>query len=165
MRRTVLVALAAMLFLSAALCLALPRIPTLILENERGRTLARIPCADGTFVHRYVHSIHLRDVDEEYGIEPDGMLHLTASRFDTLGVGIPYDADEGFSLEKGRFLLKMDRRYRSLPIRVSPIPGHLIIAGGHLYALSDWFAPGDLVVLSARNLPRLFAGTAPTRTQ
>lgn len=139
----------------------LPRFPVLILRNERGKTVARLLCEDGKFVHRYVHSVHLSDVDEEYRIEPDGTLRLLATRFDTLGVGIPYDAENGFTLLDGRFELKMDRCYRSLPIRMSPMPGHVILIGGRTYPLADWFVPGDLVVISANHLPRLWATSAP----
>ena len=148
------------LALTAALVLyagyaVLPRTPTLMIRNDRGRVLGRLACEDGTFVHRYVHSVHLSDVDEEYSIEPDGSLRLTATRFDTLGVGIPFDAEGGFSKEGNRFVLRMDRRYRSLPVRVSPIPGHVIITGGGTYPLSEWIGPGDLAVLEARNIPRI----------
>lgn len=136
---------------------AAPRVPVLVLRDESGQVRARIVCTDGRFVHRYVHSVHLSDVDEEYGIDPDNTLHLAATRFDTLGVGIPYDAEGGFSVEGNRFVLKMNRRFRSLPIRVSPLPGHMIIAGGREYPLTEWFAPEDLVTVEAKHrLRRLF---------
>ena len=155
MRRPIrLFALAAVLVLIAGYAL-LPRTPTLTIRNERGRILARLACEDGRFVHRYVHSVHLSDVDEEYSIEPDGSLRLTATRFDTLGVGIPYDAEGGFSKDGNRFVLRMDRRYRSLPVRVSPIPGHVIVTGGRIFPLSEWVGPGELAVLEARNIPRI----------
>jgi len=139
----------------------LPRTPTLMLKNERGEVAARIPCPDGRFTHRYVHSIRLRDVDEDFEIQKDGILLLVSTKFDTLGVGIPYDADGGFAMEGDRFVLKMERRYRRLPIRVSPMAGHLIIAGGRNYPFTNWFAPEDLVVVEAKNLPRLWAYLAP----
>lgn len=146
--------LAAALVVTAGLLLV-PRTPALVIRNGRGETLARIICRDGTFIHRYVHSVHLSDVDEEYTIEGDGGLRLTATRFDTLGVGIPFDAEGGFSQEGNRFVLRMDRRYRSLPIRVSPIPGHVVVTGGRVYPLSTWIAPGDLAILEARMIPRI----------
>ena len=160
MRRYILFfARTAALVLSAGYAL-LPRTPTLTIRNARGRVLARLACEDGTFVHRYVHSVHLSDVDEEYSIEPDGSLRLTATRFDTLGVGIPYDAEGGFSQEGDRFVLRMDRRYRSLPVRVSPLPGHMILTGGREYPLARWIAPGDLAILEARNIPRIGVRTS-----
>lgn len=140
---------------AAAGPLLIPRIPVLVIRNGQGKTLTRIVCRDGTFIHRYVHSVHLSDVDEEYTIEGDGSLRLTATRFDTLGVGIPYDAEGGFSQEGNRFVLRMDRRYRSLPIRVSPIPGHVVVAGGRVYPLSTWIAPEELAILEARMIPRI----------
>lgn len=140
---------------AAAGSLLVPWIPVLVIRDGQEKTLARIVCRNGTFIHRYVHSVHLTDVDEEYSIEPDGSLRLTATRFDTLGVGIPYDAEGGFSLEGNRFVLRMDRRYRSLPIRVSPIPGHVVVAGGRVYPLSTWVAPEDLAILEARIIPRI----------
>jgi hypothetical protein len=147
-------ALTAALVLIAGYAL-LPRTPTLTIRNERGKVLARLACEDGRFVHRYVHSVHLSDVDEEYSIKPDGSLRLTATRFDTLGVGIPYDAEGGLSQDGNRFVLRMDRRYRSLPVRVSPLPGHGIVTGGRIYPLSDWIGPGELIVLEARYIPRI----------
>ena len=135
--------------------LLFPGTPVLDIRNGQGELLARLVCKNGTFVHRYVHSVHLSDVDEEYSIEADGTLRLTASRFDTLGVGIPFDADGGFSLEGNRFVLRMDRRYRSLPIRVSPLPGHVVITGGREYALSSWVDKEELVILEAKYCPRL----------
>ncbi len=134
---------------------ALPRIPVLTIRNDGGKVVASLVCEDGKFIHRYVHSVHLSDVDEEYGIEADGSLRLTATRFDTLGVGIPYDAEGGFSMEGNRFVLRMDRRYRSLPVRVSPLPGHVILTGGREYPLARWIAPGDLAILEARLIPRI----------
>ncbi len=155
MRRYILFfALTTALVLSAGYAL-LPRTPTLMIRDARGRVLARLACEDGRFVHRYVHSVHLSDVDEEYSIDPDGSMRLTATRFDTLGVGIPYDAEGGFSQEGDRFVLRMDRRYSSLPVRVSPLPGHMILTGGREYPLARWIAPGDLAILEARNIPRL----------
>ncbi len=154
-RRAAAWTLGAAVLAGLALLLVLPRVPTLVLRDGRGAVVARIPCEGGGFVHRYVHSVHLSEVDEEYSIERNGILHLTASRFDTLGVGIPYDEECGFSLLDGRFELRMDRRYPSLPVRVSPLSGHAILTGGREYPLTDWFAPGDLVVLTARRLPRL----------
>jgi hypothetical protein len=133
-----------------------PRVPTLVLRDEVGNVKARIECPEGRFVHRYVHSIHRSDVDEEYEIEQDGTLHLTATRFDTLGVGIPYDAGKGFSQEGGRFVLRLDRSFRSLPIRVSPLAGHLVIVGDKKYPFTEWFAPEDLVVVEAKLLRRRY---------
>lgn len=139
----------------AAVFLVLPKVSVLTIRDEGGRIRARLICEDGTFVHRFVHSVHLSDVDEEYTIEADGSLRLTATRFDTLGVGIPSDAEGGFSQEGNRFVLRMDRRYRSLPIRVSPLPGHVILTGGRVYPLSTWIAPEDLAILEARIIPRI----------
>jgi len=160
-RKNVWIAIIGVLPLMSAVYLFLPRVPTLILRNESGGIVVRIPCEDGRFTHRYVHSIHLTNVDEDFQIQANGTLLLTATKFDTLGVGIPYDADGGFSMEGNRFVLKMNRRYRSLPIRVSPMPGHLIITGGRNYPLTNWFVPEDLVVVEAKNLPRLWAHPAP----
>ncbi|NLJ46791.1 MAG: DUF1850 domain-containing protein [Treponema sp.] len=155
MKRTVrAVALAAVAGLAAVFA-ALPGTQVLEIRNERGRIVARLECEDGQFVHRYVHSVHLSDVDEDYTIEKDGSLRLTATRFDTLGVGIPYDAEGGFSQEGNRFVLRMDRTYRSLPVRVSPLPGHAILTGDREYPLSRWFAPGDLAILEVRRIPRI----------
>ncbi|HSV56035.1 MAG TPA: DUF1850 domain-containing protein [Magnetospirillaceae bacterium] len=145
-------ALAAAAAIYAAL---LPRVTVLIIRDGRGAVLARLDLNDGRFVHRYVHSVNLTDVDEEYSVEKDGMLRLTAARFDTLGVGMPYEAEKGFSREGNRFVLRMDRSFRRIPLRVSPLPGHVVLAGGRAHPLDRWAKAGELVILEAGSIPRL----------
>lgn len=109
---------------------------------------------DGRFAHHYTHSIHLSPVDEFFVVK-DGMLKLYELRYDTMSVGMPSDAELGFRLEGGRFVLTMDRKFERIPIRVASLPGHGIIAAGVLYPFSTWSRAEGQIVLSGTSIPVL----------
>lgn len=120
------------------------------MEDRKGRLLAALPLPDGRFSHVFTHSFHLTPVEERFEIGPDGSLRLHELRYESLGVGMPEDAELGFRLEEGVFVLSMDRRFKEVPIMVSIVPGHGILAGGELLPFDRWVPPGGLLVLRGR---------------
>lgn len=62
---------------------------------------------------------------------------------------MPSDAEGGFRLEEGHFILAMDRDFKKIPIRVSIVPGHGIVIGGRYIAFLRWAKTGDGVILEA----------------
>lgn len=138
-----------------------PRIvtlPLLLLKNGNGSIAASVALPGGHFVHRYVHSIHRTQVDEEFRVE-DGKLVLFRLRYDTYGVGMPNDAGEGFRVEGGRFILDMHRSFSSIAMRVSPVPGDGILQGamdlspepetvtGKFHPFTEWVPAESLITL------------------
>jgi hypothetical protein len=91
----------------------------------------------GEFILTYVHSIHKRPVYEYYRAD-QGQLVLYELRYDTTSTGMPFDAEGGFRLENGLFIVTMNRHFQSLPLFVSPVPGHGVIIDGHLYLFTEW---------------------------
>jgi hypothetical protein len=125
--------------------------PALRISDQNGRFLARLPLSDGRFIHHYRHTIHLSPVDEYFRIER-GTLRLYELRYDTTSVGMPSDSELGFRIEGNRFVLKMDRTFKSIPLRVSVEPEHALIAGGIYYPLRNWADPMKGLVLTADTL-------------
>ena len=58
---------------------------------------------------------------------------------------MPNDAEGGFRLEDGRFVLALSRRFESIDVRVSPVPGHGIRLGETMLQFTDWAPAGSLI--------------------
>jgi hypothetical protein len=143
--------------LGAAIILAVyepTREPELVVRSPSGFVLARLPISDGLFSHVFLHSFHLTPVEERFRIEAKGLfgarIRLYELRYQSLGVGMPEDAEGGYRLEDGFFVLKMDRSFDSIPVLVSILPGHGIIADGAYLPFRNWAAPEGALRLSAR---------------
>ena len=117
-----------------------------------GAPLATLATPTG-FVLSYVHSINLSPVDEEFSIGADGILTLERMSFDQMSTGMPSGDGEGFAVEGGRYVTRPGRRMASIPVRVSPVPGHRLTVGGRTRPLTRWGRPGDLLVLETVPAP------------
>ena len=133
------------------------RQPILVVRDGQGREVARIELPDGRFSHVYTHSFHLTPVEELLEVEADGSLRLHELRYQSCGVGMPTEAEEGFRLEDGVFVLSMSRSFRKISVMVSPLPGHGIVAGGVFHPFTDWVPAGQELVLSAGTRLRIIA--------
>ncbi|MFQ3548110.1 MAG: DUF1850 domain-containing protein, partial [Termitinemataceae bacterium] len=101
----------------------------------------------GEFRLTYTHSIHKRPVEEYYRAE-NGKLHLYLLRYDTTSTGMPFDAEEGFEIQNGMFVLHMDRWFSEIVLWISPIPGHGVIIEGRSFLFTDWAPPEEALSLS-----------------
>ena len=121
----------------------------LSVRDPRGRELAAVDLPDGRFSHVFIHSFHLTPVEERIELVPGGF-RLYELRYESCGVGMPADAEGGYRLEDGVFVLDMDRRFKKIPIMVSVLPGHGIIAGDAYLPFRNWARPEDTLVLQPR---------------
>jgi hypothetical protein len=130
------------------------QVPELIVAEPNGRALASFRPQDGRFEHVFVHSVHLTPVEELFQIEPEkngkARLRLYELRYESSGVGMPADAEGGYKLEGGKFILSMNRSFDAIPLRVSIVPGHGIVVDGKLHPFTDWAAPESPLVLRAQ---------------
>jgi hypothetical protein len=109
---------------------------------------------DGLFDYVYTHSVHRTEVVERFEVDASKdppALHLYELRYESPGIGMPSDAEGGFRLEEGRFILAMDRSFEKIPVLVSIVPGHGIVAGGRRYLFDSIVRPRELVVLAGRS--------------
>jgi len=130
------------------------REPELLVRSTNGALVERIPVPDGLFSHVFLHSIHLTPVEESFRIEAQGgsraRIRLYKLQYQSLGVGMPADAEGGYHLENGFFVLDMDRSFDSIPVLVSIVPGHGITVDGVYLPFRNWTAPEQALLLSAR---------------
>ncbi len=126
----------------------------LSITDRDSRVVAEIPLKDGRFDHVYLHSIHLTPVVERFMVVADAAgspsMHLYELVYESYGVGMPSDMENGFSLVDGKFILKMSRDYSVIPLMVSTVDGHGIVADGHFFAFSDWVPKETLLFLTAK---------------
>jgi hypothetical protein len=78
------------------------------------------------------------------------VLRLYELRYRSPGVGMPEDAELGYRLEGGDFVLRMDRSFPSIRILVSIVPGHGLEIGGGFRPFTEWARPKEALVLSGR---------------
>jgi hypothetical protein len=139
---------------AAAVIIKTDSLAYLVVSGPEGRELAALELPDGSFDHVFVHSFHLTPVRERFRVAADGkggaVLRLYELRYQSSGVGMPEDAELGYRLEDGVFILKMDRSFASIPLRVSTVAGHGLEIGGLFRPFTEWAAPEKALVLSGR---------------
>lgn len=131
----------------------------MLVEDKKGRILERLDLPLGAFDHVFVHSVHKTPVVERFRILDGGakgvLLHLYELNYEDAGVGMPSDVEGGFRLEKGNFILAMDREFARIPIQVSIVPGHGLVVGGRFIALLRWAREGEGIILEATMATKL----------
>ncbi len=159
-KRTAIAASALAAALVAVLFLFCFAEPELVLRDGQGRFLAALPLPQGRFEHVFVHSFHLTPVEERFIVERRGLfraeLRLTELRYQDLGTGMPEDAELGYRLEKGVFILAMDRRFNRIPIMVSILDGHGLVVDGVFHPFTDWVPKEGRIILEGRLAPAFF---------
>ena len=138
----------------AVLLVALRLEPELVLRDAGGRLLATIALPHGRFEHVFIHSFHLTPVEERFVLEREGLfgarLRLYELRYQDLGTGMPEDAELGYSLDNGVFILSMDRHFKTIPIMVSILDGHGIVVDGAFRPFTDWVPKEGRIILDGR---------------
>ena len=122
----------------------------LVLKGGHGGTEHRIAVPDRIFTLGFVHSVHHTPVREVYQIGDNNIMVLKELRYRSLGVGMPYDYENGtLEIIDGEFVLKFEREFRTINMIVSPIPGHTITVGERTYPLLDFTDPESSLEIKA----------------
>ncbi|MDI3481794.1 MAG: hypothetical protein PWQ97_1449 [Tepidanaerobacteraceae bacterium] len=120
-----------------------------IINAEKREFLLPVP--DRKFTLSFIHSVQKTPVYEVYYIDDDNNLVLKETRYYSLGVGLPFTDENGhFSNENGEFRITgLNRKFPSISIMVSPIPGHVIIIDGKTYPLLSFTKPEESINIKA----------------
>ena len=98
----------------------------------------------------FIHSVQKTPVEEFLTAHADGHFHLTGTRYQSHGVGLPFLPEEGtFRQEGDYFVLDMDRDYSELSLRTGVGTELTITAGGRTIPVYEMYPVGtriDLVV-------------------
>ena len=146
--RAYLIALAAAAVLVAFDILSTP---ALFLQADGQKTvLVRQLRDEVPLTVRFIHSVQKTPVEEFLTAYADGHFHLTGTRYQSHGVGLPFLPEEGtFRQEGDYFVLDMDRDYPALSLRTGVGTQLTIEAGGTRVPVYEMYPVGtriDLVV-------------------
>ena len=146
--RAYLIALAAAVLLVAFDILSAP---ALFLQADGQKTLLVRQIRDAApFTIHFIHSVQKTPVEEFLTAHADGHFHLTGTRYQSHGVGLPFLPEEGnFRREGDYFVLDMDRDYNELSLRTGVGTQLTIEADGARIPVYEMYPVGtrvDLVV-------------------
>ena len=146
--RAYLIALAAAAVLVAFDILSTP---ALFLQADGQKTvLVRQLRDEVPLTIHFIHSVQKTPVEEFLTAHADGHFHLTGTRYQSHGVGLPFLPEEGtFRQEGDYFVLDMDRDYPALSLRTGVGTQLTIEAGGTRVPVYEMYPVGtriDLVV-------------------
>ena len=146
--RAYLIALAAAAVLVAFDILSTP---ALFLQADGQKTvLVRQLRDEVPLTVHFIHSVQKTPVEEFLTAYADGHFHLTGTRYQSHGVGLPFLPEEGtFRQEGDYFVLDMDRDYPALSLRTGVGTQLTIEAGGECIPVYEMHPVGtriDLVV-------------------
>jgi len=137
----------------------------LVISNRASEVVAEIPLQNGRFDLVFIHSFHLTPVAERFQVvEAAGdsfIMHLFELEYESPGVGMPADAENGYRLVDGKFLLAMDRDFAVIPLMVSIVAGHGVIADGLFRPFTDWVPPETMLFLAVKAASGQFSGGKP----
>lgn len=107
----------------------------------------------------YRHSVQRTLCWEDFVVGPNGDLVLRRTRYESLGVGLPFMAGEGQLTNKGGqfYLTGLDRHFPELALRAMPVAEQALVVRGRTYKFNDIFAPGAVIKLRANSLSLLQA--------
>jgi len=109
-----------------------------------------IGAPDRMFTLSFIHSVHHTPVHEVIHIRDDNTLVLKEVRYKSLGVGMPYDYENGtLEIIDGEFILKFERKFETIDMKISPIPEHMITIGQETYPLLKFTKPGGILKIKA----------------
>lgn len=109
----------------------------IIVVEKQGQVIFKKVLQDDKFRIVFVHSVEKTLVEECFRVEPDGSMVLYETRYSSYGAGLPSDAEGGFALENGRFVLKLERKFERITLRVSHIDGHGIVFSDGMIRFKD----------------------------
>ena len=146
--RAYLIALLAAVFLVAFDILSAP---ALFMQADGTKTvLVRQIREETSLTIHFIHSVQKTPVEEFLTAHADGHFHLTGTRYQSHGVGLPFLPEEGaFRQEGDYFILDMDRDYSELSLRTGVGTELAIEAGGTRVPVYEMYPVGtriDLVV-------------------
>lgn len=111
------------------------------------------------FSIKFTHSIHLTPVQETYSIDKNLNIVLSQLSFDTYGVGIPSDLQDGekIELKNGKIIIKnMNRIFPYINLRVGQvIADHRLLFENESVILSEVVKPGSFIQIRAKKISAL----------
>ena len=116
----------------------------IVIEDQTSGELKTYVTNDRTFILSYVHSVLLTPVEEYFSIDENDLLILQKTVYESFGVGLPYEQieDSDFEIIDDKFILYIERSFKSIHMIISVIPDHTLTIDGEVIDLSKVFGNG-----------------------
>lgn len=124
----------------------------LAIVPEGNKDVITIPSYIGDRWHiSFTHSVEKTAWDEFFTVNGPNDMTMTHTRFQSLGWGYPYSANDGvFSrTDDDRFQLIMNRSYKEIPLRISEQAMQNIIHGQQSYDLVALYGQGTALTIKS----------------
>ncbi len=125
-------------------------LPCLVVTAGGERLLVREAVAGLPFSLRFIHSVQKTPVEEFLVVNKERTeLTLTATKYQSFGVGLPFLASEGEFTQEGDYyyLRGQNRHYKNLDLRVGVGTELSLNVAGKILPLAEKYPPGTLVEL------------------
>lgn len=122
--------------------------PALVLSTQNSSPFLIIPMLyEKGFVLEYVHSVQKTPVQELFVLAPENQLLLTATYYQSLGVGLPFLPEEGHLInDNGVFrLTDINRLFEKIDLAFIPLAKQALLYHGRRYDLQDYWANGTIL--------------------
>ena len=155
MSRGFVIGLLCLLLVTITAVMTVP-VTTLVLTSRDGNEVLLIPVPfQRPFTLEYFHSVQKTSVQEHFLPAPGNQFHLTGTTYQSLGVGLPFLAQEGklkLTGDKMEFT-GMNRYYDSISLVYSPMTRQAILCGRHRYEFSQYFTPETVIKAELKQHP------------
>lgn len=125
----------------------------LVVEDIDNPKKTSLVLQDESFSLGYIHSVLLTPASEYFTVGEDNSLDLYKTEYESFGVGLPFSKEDGeFEIVGDKFILKVERSFDTLDMRISSIPQHWIEISGERYEMMELIEkPEDLIKLYAED--------------
>ena len=123
--------------------------PALFLQADGQKTILVRQIRDEVpLTIHFIHSVQKTPVEEFLTAHADGHFHLTGTRYQSHGVGLPFLPEEGTFRQEGEyFVLDMDRDYPALSLRTGVGTELTITAGDQTIPAYEMYPVGTRIHL------------------
>ena len=136
-------------------------ITVLALYDDKGEEKFRFSPPDGRFTIRFLHSWARSLVDEVFQVDAGNNIVLKETLYEDFGAGLPHEPEPGrpassMTVENGKIHIRdINRIVSDLQIRVGRfVAAHTLLYRDKRISLSDFVAPGSVVVFKVQSIKR-----------
>ena len=125
--------------------------PCLFIHKMSGNIFVKPMIHDVNIKISFIHSVQKTPVEEYLRVERLGKIILYETHYQSFGVGLPFLLDEGdFHQEGDTFILKMNREFNDLALRIGKNTQHTLDIDGEILPLYKMLKAGDRIDISVQ---------------
>ena len=110
----------------------------LVIDDYTHKKSFKYELSDKKFSLGYTHSVMKTEAEEFFIVGEKNSIELVRTEYKSYGVGLPFLPEEGnFKIENGKFILDINRKFKTIPMVISPLGKHYLKINNKKYMLTD----------------------------